>query len=160
MLEELFPRRVPCGNFTKENVTSDKIVVSGWVYHYRDQGGVIFIDLRDRSGILQLVFDKSTNEKLHAEADTLRSEDVILVEGVLRQRDKDSINPKMPTGEVELVAEKLFVLSKCNHLPMPVDEYERPGEDTRLKYRFLDLRRREMQEALQARHQFIHAVRM
>lgn len=136
------------------------IVVCGWVYRYRDQGGVLFVDLRDRSGIVQVVFDLAVNADLHKHANALRGEDVILIEGKVRLRDKNAINPKLKTGEIEIVAEKLELLSKAKPSPMPLDEHDdEASEELRLEYRFLDLRRKPMQEALRVRHEFIRGVR-
>ena len=84
-----------------------ELQVCGWVYRYRDQGGVLFVDLRDRSGVVQVVFDLAVNADLHKHANALRGEDVILIEGKVRLRDKNAINPKLKTGEIEIVAEKL-----------------------------------------------------
>src|SRR5262245_16796372 len=87
------------------------IVVCGWVYRYRDQGGVLFVDLRDRSGLVQVVFDLAVNAELHKQANALRGEDVICVTGKVRLRDKNAVNPKLKTGEIEIVAEQLELLS-------------------------------------------------
>jgi aspartyl-tRNA synthetase len=133
--------------------------VCGWVYRYRDQGGVLFIDLRDRSGVVQVVFDLAVDAALLKRADTLRTEDVISVTGKVRLRDKNAINPKIKTGEIEIVATELVLLSKAKPSPMPLDEHDdEASEDIRLEYRFLDLRRKPMQEALRVRHNFIRSV--
>lgn len=159
-IESLLEKRISAGTLRAENVNGNALVVSGWVYRYRDQGGVIFIDLRDRSGVLQVVFDRSESEQLLELADQLRGEDVILVEGTLRRRSDEAINSKLPTGEIELVASQLFVLSKAIPSPIPLDEFEdEASEENRLKYRFLDLRRLPMQQALKARHDFYQNIR-
>lgn len=159
-MDEILGKRVGCGTLTVDDVDQKERVVSGWVFRYRDQGGVIFIDLRDRSGILQVVFEKSADESLLKKADTLRSEDVILVSGLLRLRAEDAINTKIPTGKIELVAHEMQIFSKSKPSPIPLDDYdEEPGEEHRLKYRFLDLRRTSMQEALRARHEFYNYIR-
>ncbi len=138
----------------------NSIVVCGWVYRYRDQGGVLFVDLRDRSGLVQVVFDLAVNADLHKQANALRAEDVILVTGKVRLRDKNAINPKLKTGEIEIVAEGLELLSKAKPSPIPLDEHDdEASEELRLEYRFLDLRRKPMQEALRVRHEFIRAAR-
>lgn len=136
------------------------ITVCGWVYRYRDQGGVLFVDLRDRSGLVQVVFDMAVNAELLKKADSLRGEDVILVNGKVRLRDKNAINPKLKTGEIEILAEGLELLSKAKPSPIPLDEHDdEASEELRLEYRFLDLRRKPMQEALRVRHEFIRTVR-
>ena len=151
--------RSPCGLLTKENI-SKEITVSGWVNSYRDQGGVIFVDLRDRSGIIQVVFDRAVGEDLLKQADTLRSEDVIITRGTLRARAPEAVNRKIATGEVELLASSLEVFSKSRALPIPISDHEaEASEDNRLKYRYLDLRRTPMQLALKKRHEFLHQIR-
>ena len=160
MSSELLKERISCGALNKADVTGRSIVVSGWVYHFRDQGGVLFVDLRERSGVLQVVFDRSYNAKLIELADTLRSEDVILVKGILRARANETVNTKLPTGEVELVADELFVLNKAHNLPFSTDDYAgNLSEEKRLQYRYLDLRRSEMAEALYKRHEFTTSIR-
>ncbi len=159
-MEALLNQRTACGVLRKNDINEKPIVVTGWVNNYRDQGGVIFVDLRDRSGILQVVFDRSEGEELLEAADALRGEDVILVRGTLRARAGEAVNPKLPTGEVELLAAELKIFSKSKPLPIPLDEYEdEASEENRLRYRFLDLRRRPMQEALRVRHEFTSHIR-
>ncbi len=159
-MDEILERRVGCATLTLKDVDNKERVVSGWVFRYRDQGGVIFVDLRDRSGILQIVFDKSADASLLEKADGLRGEDVVLIRGKLRARAKEAINEKIPTGTIEMVAEDLTVLSKSKPSPIPLDDYdEEPGEEQRLKYRYLDLRRTPMQEAVRARHELYNYVR-
>lgn len=139
---------------------NQSIVVTGWVYRYRDQGGVLFVDLRERSGILQVVFDKAVNEELLEIADTLRSEDVIMVLGQLRKREAAAINQKLKTGYVELLAQKIAILSKASPSPIPLEEYDdKTSEEHRLKYRYLDLRRTPMQRALKMRSELNAWVR-
>jgi len=153
-------KRVACGELGPGDISDNPIVVSGWVANYRDQGGVIFIDLRDRSGLLQIVFDLSAGEQLLKIADTLRAEDVVLVEGRLRARAKEAVNTKLPTGEVELYAGRVELLSKSKPLPIPISDHEEEAsEENRLRYRYLDLRRSPLQEALRKRHQFIQNIR-
>lgn len=134
--------------------------VCGWVYRYRDQGGVLFVDLRDRSGVVQVVFDLAVNADLLKRSEALRCEDVICVTGKVRLRDKNAINPKIQTGEIEILATELVVLSKAKPSPIPLDEHDdEANEELRLENRFLDLRRKPMQEALRVRHEFIRTVR-
>ena len=159
-IEKAMARRVPAGELTAEKVAEQEIIVSGWVYRYRDQGGVLFVDLRERSGILQVVFDRAVSESLLQMADALRSEDVILVSGRLRNRAKEAVNPKLATGEVELLASRLAVISKSKPSPIPLEEFdEETAEENRLKFRFLDLRRTPMQTALRSRHKFMTWIR-
>lgn len=159
-MEESLKERVSCGRLTANDVSDKQITVSGWVYRYRDQGGILFVDVRDRSGILQVVFDLSQDQELFQDANSLRSEDVILVQGILRKRSPDSVNPKLKSGEIELMAHNLQILSKAKPLPMSLDEFSDDiSEELRLKYRYLDLRRQPMQDSLYYRHLFIAEVR-
>jgi len=137
-----------------------ELQVCGWVYRYRDQGGVLFVDLRDRSGVVQVVFDLAVNAELLKRSEALRSEDVICVTGKVRLRDKNAINPKIQTGEIEILATDLVLLSKAKPSPIPLDEHDdEANEELRLENRFLDLRRKPMQEAMRVRHEFIRTVR-
>src|SRR5262249_21143173 len=133
-----------------------EIRVAGWVHRRRDHGGVIFIDLRDREGLLQVVFDPDRAE-MFAEAERLRSEFVLAVEGRLRERPAGTINPNLPSGEVELLASKLTVLARAKTPPFHHDEPV--GEELRLKYRYLDLGREPMLRALRLRHAVTRALR-
>jgi aspartyl-tRNA synthetase len=133
--------------------------VSGWVHRRRDHGGLIFIDVRDRSGILQLVFHPDTAPQAHAEAHKLRSEDVITASGNIARRDPQNVNPNLSTGEIELVVEDLEILSDAETPPFPVDEDIAVDENLRLRHRALDLRRAPMQDALALRHEVIRTVR-
>lgn len=154
-----FSERRAC-NTIRAADSGQNVLVCGWVYRYRDQGGVLFVDLRDRSGVLQVVFDLAVDAELLKQADSLRSEDVVAVTGVVRLRDKNAVNPKLETGEVELLAQSLALLSKAKPSPIPLDEHDdEAAEELRLEYRYLDLRRKVMQESLRVRHEFIRAVR-
>ncbi|MFM8816291.1 MAG: amino acid--tRNA ligase-related protein, partial [Phycisphaerales bacterium] len=130
------------------------VALNGWVNTYRDQGrGLLFIDLRDRDGLCQVVFDlEQGHPDVVRTAKALRREDVVGVRGTLRKRAGDA-NPKLATGEVELVAEELEVFNKAENPPILPDEHEaeRIGEETRLKYRYIDLRRPRMQQILRTR---------
>jgi aspartyl-tRNA synthetase len=134
----------------------ESITVSGWVHRRRDHGGVIFIDLRDASGILQLVFDPS-NKELFAEAEKIRSEYVLSVSGSIRHRPEGTVNSDMITGEIELLVESGRVLNPS--LTPPFHHDESANEDIRLKYRYLDLRRQKMSKNLKLRHQIIKTLR-
>lgn len=146
-----------CGELTSAHV-GQQIVLNGWVATRRDLGGVIFIDLRDRYGITQIVFTEDEHQ-LHAQAEQLRSEFVIGIVGHVRKRSDETINPKMPTGEVEVVAESLVVYSKAETPPFEVKDGISTNEEVRLRYRYLDLRRPELQQKLILRSQLYKTVR-
>jgi aspartyl-tRNA synthetase len=144
-----------CGHVNRALIGRE-VVVAGWVHRRRDHGGVIFIDLRDREGLVQVVFDPS-DARTFTEAERLRSEYVLNVKGRVRERPEGTINPAMPTGEVEIVALELNVLNKAKTPPFHHDEAA--SEELRLRYRYLDLRREEMQRNLKLRHQLTRAMR-
>jgi aspartyl-tRNA synthetase len=134
------------------------VTLFGWVHRRRDHGGVIFIDLRDREGIVQVVFDPDVEEHFKL-ADSVRSEYVIKVVGRVRKRIEGTINKDMPTGEIEVLGKELEILNKSETPPFQLDEYTDVGEDVRLKYRYLDLRRPEMQEKLRLRSKISSSIR-
>jgi aspartyl-tRNA synthetase len=133
--------------------------VAGWVHRRRDHGGLIFIDLRDRSGIVQLVFHPDRAPAAHRAAHALRSEDVLTAAGTIVRRDAGNVNPNIPTGEVELTVDELVVHADAETPPFPIDEDGPVDELIRLRHRALDLRRRPLQEALALRHRVIAAMR-
>jgi aspartyl-tRNA synthetase len=133
--------------------------VSGWVHRRRDHGGLIFIDLRDRTGLLQLVFHPETSPAAHAEAHRLRSEDVVTVTGQVSRREAANVNPNLATGEIELAVATLEILADADTPPFPLDEEGPVNEDLRLRHRALDLRRAPMQEAIALRHRVVRAMR-
>ena len=133
--------------------------MAGWVHRRRDHGGLIFIDLRDRSGLLQLVFHPEDAPDAHAAAHSLRSEDVISVEGPIVPREEGNVNPAMPTGEIELSVRAFEHLADARTPPFQVDEEGAIDESTRLKYRYLDLRRDRMQSNIEVRHELAQAMR-
>ncbi|MGP0050757.1 MAG: amino acid--tRNA ligase-related protein, partial [Solirubrobacteraceae bacterium] len=133
--------------------------VSGWVHRRRDHGGLIFIDLRERSGIVQLVFNPETAPTAHAEAHSLRSEDVITAAGIVARRAPENVNPNLTTGAIELVVEELKILADADTPPFPIDDDTVVDENLRLRNRSLDLRRGPMQEALSLRHRVIQTIR-
>ncbi|MFA5865900.1 MAG: aspartate--tRNA ligase [Phycisphaerae bacterium] len=147
-----------CGQLRASEVGTD-VLLCGWVQSYRDHGGIIFIDLRDRDGLTQVVFDPDVNKEGHDLADTLRCEDVIAVTGRVRPRPEGMINPKLPTGEVEVLAREVEVLNKSATPPFMVKDAVDAGEDIRLKYRYLDLRRPKMQQGLFMRHKMCKLMR-
>ena len=133
--------------------------VAGWVHRRRDHGGLIFIDLRDRSGIVQLVFHPDRAPEAHAAAHALRSEDVLTAAGTVVRRDPENVNPNIPTGDVELAVDELVVHADAETPPFPIDEDGPVDELIRLRHRTLDLRRRPLQEALALRHRVIATMR-
>ena len=135
------------------------VVVMGWVNRRRDHGNLIFLDLRDRTGVTQIVLDKDTSPEGHVKAEHVRPEYVVAATGTLRLRKNDVINPKMPTGEVELVADELLVLNDAKVPPFSPAEDAIGNEEVRLKYRYLDLRRPEMQANFALRHRIALSVR-
>jgi aspartyl-tRNA synthetase len=133
--------------------------VAGWVHRRRDHGGLIFVDLRDRTGLLQLVFRPEEAPEAHGEAHRLRSEDVISARGRVVDREPETVNPNLPTGEIELSVESFDLLADADTPPFPIDELQPVGEELRLRYRYLDLRRQPMAEALHLRHQAVTTIR-
>ncbi len=133
--------------------------VAGWVHRRRDHGGLIFIDLRDRSGILQLVFHPESAGDAHRAAHALRQEDVVTVTGTVTRRDPANVNPNLPTGEVELAVDELEILADAETPPFQLEDGDAVDEALRLRHRALDLRRPEMQAALELRHRVITTMR-
>ncbi len=133
--------------------------VAGWVHRRRDHGGLIFIDLRDRSGIVQLVFHPDSSGTAHELAHRLRSEDVLSAAGTVTRRDPANVNPNLPTGEIELAVSGLEILGDADTPPFPLDEGDGVDENLRLRHRALDLRRAEMQERLATRHRVAATMR-
>jgi len=146
-----------CAALTKADVGAE-VVLAGWVNNYRDHGGVIFIDLRDREGITQVVFHPEHAEA-HAAGDKLRHEDVVAVRGKVVEREAGMANPRLQTGEIEVDAGEVEVLNKAQTPPFTPDEANKVGEERRLRFRNLDLRRPRMQEILRTRHRVTKAVR-
>ena len=136
-----------------------QVRVAGWVHRRRDHGGLIFIDVRDRTGLLQLVFRPEEAPEAHAGAGALRGEDVISVSGELVRRDEAAVNPDLPTGEVELVAIELEQLADAETPPFQVDEDDPVGEELRLRYRYLDLRKEYMRDNVLLRHAVVKEIR-
>ena len=136
-----------------------KVVLMGWVNRRRDLGQIIFVDLRDRTGVTQIVFNHELNAAVHAKAEALRNEFVIAAIGTVKRRDADTINPNIPTGEVELVAEELRILNVSKQLPFLPSDTVLANEEMRLKYRYIDLRRDAMQFNIELRHKVALAIR-
>jgi aspartyl-tRNA synthetase len=144
-----------CGDIDA-GLIGQEVAVAGWVHRRRDHGGVIFVDLRDREGLLQIVFDPDHAE-IFAEAERLRSEYVLAVSGKVRARPEGTVNTKLATGEVEVLATELTVLNVADTPPFHQDEYAH--EDLRLRYRYLDLRREDMAERIRLRHRVTRVLR-
>src|SRR6266851_5471850 len=136
-----------------------RALLMGWVHRRRDLGGVLFVHLRDRDGVTQLVFHADASEEVHRKAEMLGSEYVIAVEGTVAKRSPETVNATLPTGEVELVVEKLWILNESRTPPFPMEETVDVKEDSRLKYRYVDLRRPHMQRNIMLRSRVSFAVR-
>ena len=146
-----------CGEIT-ETLVDQTVTFCGWVHRRRDHGGVIFLDVRDREGLVQVVFDPDTVEAFNA-ADSVRSEYVVQITGLVRARPAGSENANMTTGNIEILGKQINILNKANTPPFPLDDYSPVGEDVRLKYRYMDLRRDEMQHNLRFRHKVTTQIR-
>ncbi|EMO84823.1 aspartate--tRNA ligase [Leptospira santarosai] len=142
-----------------ESQVGKKIFLYGWSFRFRDQGGVIFIDLRDRTGIIQVVARKELLGEEFVFAEKVRSEYVLAVSGTLKKRDAESVNPRMQTGTIEVVLDKLEILNVSKTPPFSLDEFDEVSEELRLKYRYLDFRRDELKNRMIKRHEFIFAIR-
>lgn len=152
-------RTAYCADITAENV-GQEVTVTGWTDSWRNHGGLIFIDLRDRSGIMQVVFDLSSiGEEGFAKAESIRTEYVIAVRGKVRTRDADRVNPRLKTGNIEILASELRILSESENLPFGISEAAGVNDATRLKYRYLELRTPKLQEILMLRSKVCHAAR-
>lgn len=147
-----------CGELRRAQA-QQPVILMGWVHRRRDHGGLIFIDLRDREGIVQVVFNPQVAAEAHAKASRLRNEYVVAVTGTVIERPPGAVNPNLPTGEVEVVASSLTILSEANPLPFTLDGDEEVSETLRFKYRYLDLRRPSLQQNLIVRHRVAKAVR-
>ena len=147
-----------CGQLRIEDAEK-KVILAGWVHSYRDHGNLVFIDLRDREGLTQLVFNPDTQPKAHELARTARCEWVIAAEGVVQPRSEGMANPKLPTGQIEVAVQQLDILNVSKTPPFEIDSAEKTNEEIRLVNRYLDLRRPEMRQKLQTRHRVTMAVR-
>jgi len=147
-----------CGTLRASDAGKN-VVIMGWVNKRRDHGSLLFVDLRDRTGVTQVVFNADRNAAIHEKAETLRNEYVIAAIGTVRLRAANTINPNMPTGEVELVADDLRILNESKSLPFLPSDTALTNEETRLKYRYIDLRRDAMQFNIETRHNVAKAIR-
>ncbi|QAS54090.1 aspartate--tRNA ligase [Halobacillus litoralis] len=150
--------RLNCGTLRREHLDQE-VTLKGWVQKRRDLGGLIFIDLRDRSGLVQVVFNPETSGEALQTAENVRSEYVLEVKGVVVARDPQTVNSNLGTGDVEVAAHGLTILNKAKTPPFMIEEQSEVSEDLRLKYRYLDLRRKEMQETFKLRHQTTQSIR-
>jgi aspartyl-tRNA synthetase len=155
---EKMKRTATCGELTKTDIGKN-VVLNGWVHRSRDHGGIHFINLRDRYGITQVVVDENVDEALKDTAKSLKFEYCIAVEGMVRARPEDMINRDMITGEIEVAAAGITVLSECDVLPFMIDERTEAREDLRLKFRYLDLRSFSMQKKMKLRHEVTFRTR-
>lgn len=145
-----------CGNITNEYLDQE-VTVKGWVQKRRDLGGLIFIDLRDREGIIQIVFDPERNKEQWEVADQVRSEYVLEVTGMVNRRS--SINPNIKTGDVEIIADDIHILNTAKTTPVEINDDSNTSDELRLKYRYLDLRRPKMQQNIMMRSKLTHSIR-
>lgn len=152
-------RTTYCGLVTEEFL-NEKVTLKGWVHNRRDLGGLIFVDLRDREGIVQIVFNPDFSEEALQVAETVRSEYVVEVEGVVTKRDAETINPKIKTGQVEVQVSIIEIINKSETPPFSINEENvNVDENIRLKYRYLDLRRQELAQTFKMRHQTTRSIR-
>ena len=158
-MKEKLIRSHYCGRINEELINSTATVM-GWVQSTRDMGGVIFMDLRDKTGILQVVFNAmDIEEDLFNEVEKVRSEFVVAVKGEIKERDEETYNPKIPTGTIELKAKDFEILSRAKALPFPIELNSQVREDLRLKYRYLDLRRPNMYKNFVLRDKVVKSIR-
>ena len=152
-------RTTYCGLVTEEFL-NEKVTLKGWVHNRRDLGGLIFVDLRDREGIVQIVFNPDFSEEALQVAETVRSEYVVEVQGVVTKRDAETINPKIITGQVEVQVSNIEIINKSETPPFSINEENvNVDENIRLKYRYLDLRRQELAQTFKMRHQTTRSIR-
>jgi len=147
-----------CGELSKNNIDNE-VILMGWVQSNRDHGGVIFIDLRDREGICQLVFNPEHKKETHSVAENVRDEWVLAIKGKVRPRTPETVNPNLGTGEIEVIVDEVKVLNTCNVLPFVIEDDISVDELLRMKYRYLDLRRPGMKRNLMVRHRINAATR-
>jgi len=155
---QISERTTGCG-LVNGQYLNKQICLSGWVHRRRDHGGLIFIDLRDRSGLMQLVCNPEFSKEVHEIAHKVRSEYVITVCGKVVERAPETINKELSTGKWELHVEKIAILNTCKMLPFSIEGTDVIDEELRLKYRYLDLRRPEMHQNFVLRHKVIYAMR-
>src|SRR5699024_8751501 len=157
--EEIVMRERILAGTLSENDVDQSVLLKGWVQKRRDLGGLIFIDLRDKSGLVQVVFNPDYSKTALKTAETVRTEYVLEVRGKVVKRDEGTINPAMETGRIEVLASDLTILNKAKTPPFLIQEETDVAEDLRLKYRYIDLRRSTLQETFKMRHQTTQAIR-
>ena len=151
-------RTLYCGKVRAEHV-GNEVVLCGWVHRRRDHGGLVFVDLRDREGLVQVVFNPGDSPEAHSRADELRVEYVLSIRGMVRRRPEGTENPNLPTGEVEVAASRLAILNESRPIPFALDDDTDVAESVRLKYRYLDLRRPSIQKVFRSRAALARSVR-
>jgi aspartyl-tRNA synthetase len=154
----MFENRSYCGELRTSDIGRE-VLLAGWVDVKRDLGGIVFIELRDVSGVVQVTVDSSVSAKTLDIAERVRSEYCIFVRGKVKKRSDDTVNPVLQTGEVEVVADEIELLNASLVPPFPIDSRNSIGEDMRLRYRFLDLRRDEMRDTIIKRHHLMQMTR-
>jgi aspartyl-tRNA synthetase len=147
-----------CGSLNAKDLERE-VVVMGWVHSKRDHGGLIFVDLRDREGIVQVVFNPQLSAESHGKAGLLKDEWILAVKGNVMKRPPETLNPNIKTGEIEIIAKEVRILNTSKLLPFPIVDEINVDELLRLKFRFLDLRRPVMQQGLILRHEIASATR-
>jgi aspartyl-tRNA synthetase len=157
-VKENYKNRSFAGELIQKKL-EEKVVLFGWAFRFRDQGGVIFIDLRDRTGVIQVVARKEILGEDFKLAEQIRSEFSISVIGKLQKREEASINPKLQNGSIEVIIEKLEILNTSKTPPFALDEFDESGEDIRLKYRYLEFRKDDLKDKIMLRHKFIFELR-
>jgi aspartyl-tRNA synthetase len=155
---DVIRRTHSCGALTVGDV-GQEVSLAGWVARRRDHGQLVFVDLRDRDGLTQIVFNPERNAAVHQDAKAYRSEFVIGVRGRVARRDPELVNPNLSTGEIEVMADEVILYSEARTPPFPIEDDVSTGEDLRLKYRYLDLRRPQVQRNIRLRHQVMMAIR-
>ena len=151
-------KSIDCGSLRKTHLSQD-VILAGWVHRRRDHGNIIFLDLRDRSGLIQVVFDPKSAPQAHNIAESVRNEWVLKIKGVVSNRPEGTINPDMPTGDVEIFANDIEIMSRSKTPPFYINEESDVDESIRLRYRYMDLRRPFMQEILVLRHKVVKFIR-
>lgn len=154
----MLKRTHTCGQLRLED-TRKKVTLAGWVHSYRDHGNLVFIDLRDKGGLTQLVFNPETQPEIHKIARKIRCEWVIATKGTVQPRGKGLENPKLPTGQIEVAVHEMEILNASKTPPFEIEDGVKTNEELRLAYRYIDLRRREMQEKLRIRHRAVKVTR-
>ncbi|MCU0822956.1 MAG: OB-fold nucleic acid binding domain-containing protein, partial [Spirochaetes bacterium] len=154
----MFNNRSYCGELRAADIDKN-VMIAGWVDRKRDLGGIIFIWIRDVSGLIQVVIDSSKSPELAASAANLKNEFCVSIKGKIQGRAKEAVNSELKTGEIELYAGEITILSSSPTPPIPIEPDATVGEDTRLRYRFLDLRREDMQESIIKRHRAMQIIR-